>query len=263
MASNFAVASDDIIKSTRNFAAWWTLAEDDLRGRYARTALGPFWVTLSHAIFVCGYAVWSSLILKQELQSQFLYVATSLTVWLWISSALSEGASIYARAHTLLLSYDLPVSLHVHRAALGQFFGFLHNMLVYIAVALIVKHQFSPVMLLALPGVVLIYITTIGWGLGLGVLGQRYRDLSPLIMSVMGALFILTPVFWRVEDIKGSEWLAHFNPFYHLLEVVRAPLLGHSPSTENWIVASVFAFATLLAGSAFFVSYRKQLSYWI
>jgi ABC-type polysaccharide/polyol phosphate export permease len=263
MNSSRSIASRDLAGGISNFRAWTTLAFDDLESRYARTALGPFWVTISHAIFVCGYAFWSSVVLKQDLAAQFLYVATSLTVWIFISTSLSEAPYVYARAHSIIMAYDLPISLHVHRAVLGQGIAFLHNMFVYVAVIALVQNPLNANCLLAIPGAAIVYVAATGWTLSLGVLAQRFRDIGPLMQSVLGALFILTPVFWRVSDIQKGQWIAHFNPFYYLLEVVRAPLLGTVPTGGTWVIAIAVACASLLSGIYAFVAFRKQLSYWM
>lgn len=253
----------DLWQGYVNWQAWVGLATDDLVGRYARTLIGPFWVTLSHAVFVMGYAWWSSLVLSADFHDQIVYLAAGLTIWLMIANCLSESSHLYERALPILMAYDLPISLHVHRAVIGHFFSFGHNILVFVAVVIIFQFPINLNILLAIPGLLLIYVTLTGISLGLGVLGRRYRDLGPLISSIVGALFILTPIFWRRVESSPQAKLADLNPIYHLVEVVRAPMLGTLPSATNWIIAGATALLVLLFGILAFSHYRKQLSYWI
>jgi ABC-type polysaccharide/polyol phosphate export permease len=254
---------NDLVEGFLSFRAWTMLALDDLASRYSRTVIGPFWMTIAHAFFVFGYAYWSSVILKQDITVQLPYVAAGLSVWFWISSSLVEAGSIYGRAIPLITAYNLPISLHVHRAVAGQFFSFLHNLVVLIVALVIVAKPLSWHFLLALPGMFIVYCTCIGWTLGLGVLGMRYRDIAPLINSIVGMFFILTPIFWRRADIASAEWMADYNPFYHLIEVVREPFLGGLPSAQNWIVATSIAVVSLLVGGYVFATNRNRLPYWL
>jgi lipopolysaccharide transport system permease protein len=246
-----------------NWRAWLGLAIDDLATRYARTVIGPFWVTLSHAVFVLGYAWWSSLVLTANFSEQIIYLAAGLTVWLMIANCLSDSCALYERAVPILMAYDLPVSMHVHRSVMGHFFSFGHNLLVFFAVIAVFGNPMNINTLLVIPALVVLYIAMTGIALGLGVFGRRYRDVGPLISSIVGALFILTPIFWRRGAVGAQSHLADLNPLYHLVEIVRAPMLGLVPSHTNWIVAIGFSLICLIVGGLTFANYRKQLSYWI
>jgi len=41
---------------------------------------------------------------------------------------------------------------------------------------------------------------------------------------------------WKPELLQTRTYITDFNPFFHLLEIVRAPLLGAVPTTENYLV---------------------------
>jgi lipopolysaccharide transport system permease protein len=257
-----AVARQDLVKGFTSVRAWTALAWDDLLARYARTVIGPCWMTIAHAFFVFGYAYWSSVILGHPMADHLPYIAAGLTVWIWISTSLVEAGNVYVRASALVTAYDLPLSLQVHRAVAGQFLAMCHNMLVFVAVLAMVQAAPGWTILLAVPGIVVVYAAAVGWTLILGLLGTRYRDVAPLITSVVGMLFILTPIFWRRSDVATAPWLADWNPFFHLIEVVRAPLLGLMPSATNWIVATCMAAVLLGAGAFSFMANRARLSYW-
>jgi ABC-2 type transport system permease protein/lipopolysaccharide transport system permease protein len=53
------------------------------------------------------------------------------------------------------------------------------------------------------------------------------------------------------------------NPFYHYLEVVRQPLLGHAPTTLNWIVVVGMTMLLGLVSFVFFSRYRSKITYWV
>lgn len=65
-----------------------------------------------------------------------------------------------------------------------------------------------------------------------------------------------------VRDI-GRGLIAEINPFYHLIELVRAPLLGSAPDPLSWFVVSAmcvggFALAALVVTRA-----HRRLVHWL
>jgi lipopolysaccharide transport system permease protein len=97
----------------------------------------------------------------------------------------------------------------------------------------------------------------------LGMLCLRFRDMVPLVSNLVQIAFFLTPVMWRKEMLGRYQWAADFNPLYHFLEVVRAPLLGAQPSAASW----AWVLGVTLAGYAltivFLSRYRSRIAYWI
>ena len=55
----------------------------------------------------------------------------------------------------------------------------------------------------------------------------------------MQVVFYLTPIMWLPNLLpeRAGMYMLTFNPFFHLIEIVRAPLLGQLPSTQNWLAA--------------------------
>ncbi|GBF56654.1 teichoic acid translocation permease protein TagG [Candidatus Phycosocius bacilliformis] len=256
-------ALNDIREGALNWRAWGVLATDDLQARYRRTVLGPFWVTIAHAFFVAGYAYWSSAVLKQPLAEAFLYVAAGLTVWAFIASSLCEAPGIFPRTAGFITSYDLPISLQIFRVVLGQVLTLGHNFVVYLAALAFVGTWPGMVAFMAIPGLIVVSLACVSWSFFLSILGARYRDVGPLLNSVVGMLMIMTPVFWRKADIGSATWLAEANPIYHLIELIRAPLLGNMPTAVNWAASlTVVAVCTVISLVAF-VRQRRNITYWL
>ena len=99
-----------------------------------------------------------------------------------------------------------------------------------------------------------------------GILGARYRDLSEIFQAVMRIAFLATPIIWMPgEGGRGGVMGAYltFNPFYHFLEVVRAPLLGQPVALLSWGV--VLAFTVFGFTLAFFMNrrYARFVPLWV
>jgi lipopolysaccharide transport system permease protein len=118
-------------------------------------------------------------------------------------------------------------------------------------------------MLKILPGLALWLLDGIAACVLLGALGARFRDITPIIGSILQIVFFITPIIWKPELMKhGRRWLA-LNPFYDLLEIVRQPLLGGTLTPQ--IIWSAIGFSLLLCAltALLFTRVRARLAYWV
>jgi ABC-2 type transport system permease protein/lipopolysaccharide transport system permease protein len=53
------------------------------------------------------------------------------------------------------------------------------------------------------------------------------------------------------------------NPFYHMVEILRAPMLGLSPPLESWIAVILIAVCGWMITLFFYSAYRWRIAYWI
>jgi ABC-type polysaccharide/polyol phosphate export permease len=102
-----------------------------------------------------------------------------------------------------------------------------------------------------IPGLVLLGVVGLFLMAIFAHLNVRFRDTAHLAGVAMQVLFYVTPVLWPAEMLRGRAlgWIVDMNPLYHLLEVIRQPLLLARPaSLENYIVG--VAIAACLGGLA-------------
>jgi lipopolysaccharide transport system permease protein len=68
-------------------------------------------------------------------------------------------------------------------------------------------------------------------------ISTRFRDVPHALGLVLQALYLVSPIYFETKVFRsgGLDWLIDYNPIYHLLEIVRAPLLrGEWPRLENY-----------------------------
>jgi len=119
------------------------------------------------------------------------------------------------------------------------------------------------VALLAIPGLLLVLLNGATATLFIGMMSARFRDVPQLINSVVQIVFFVTPIMWKPELLRSRTFIADFNPFYHLLEIVRAPLLGSLPSTKSYIAVLLITLVNVVIVGAFFARFRSRISYWV
>ena len=80
----------------------------------------------------------------------------------------------------------------------------------------------------------------------------------------MQIAFFISPIIWKPELLAGMQReLLPLNPFFSLLEIVRAPLFGALPDAVVW--TSALGYSAVLIGVAWvaFVRVRGRLAFWV
>ena len=126
----------------------------------------------------------------------------------------------------MIRAVRMPLFLHAIRMLLRNVLVLMHNVVVIVVVDIIFSVWPGVYAFLALPGFAVWAVDALAVGLLLGAICARYRDVGPIVGSVMQIAFFLTPVIWQPHQLGDGAVLLPLNPFYAVLEIVRAPLLG-------------------------------------
>lgn len=260
------LALKDLLDGLIKWRIWLMLAYQDVRLRYRRSVLGPFWLTISMAITSYSMGYLYSHLFHTDLQTYFPFLVAGMLTWGLISSQISDLTEALSSGGGLIKQIKLPYSLYVHRVAMRNLIVFFHNMVVIIPI-LAIFHQVAKVnlhTLLLIPGLAVAYVNAITYGLILALIGARYRDIAQIIKSLIQVAFFLTPVMWNANILPPKDWFIFaFNPFYAFVELIRAPLLGQVPSLTSLIMVSVVTVIGAAVCYKMFARYRSRIVYWL
>jgi homopolymeric O-antigen transport system permease protein len=264
VSKRVAQATDDLVSGARQWWIWSSLAWQDVRLRYRGSLLGPFWLTISMAIMIATLGVLYSTLFKLDIHTYLPFLTLGLLFWALISTIVLDGCNCLMSAETIIRQVRMPFSVHVYRVLYRNVIILGHNFVVFIAVLLIFHVQLDADTLLVVPGLAILLITGCAVSLLLGMVGARFRDLGPIVGSVIQIAMFVTPIFWDPTTLHGRHlWLVNGNPFYAMLEVVRAPLLGHSPSAMSWELAIGTMIVSWIVAFAFFARFRTRIPFWV
>ena len=256
-------AIKDLIDGFKQTQVWLTFAMMDVKLLYRRTYLGPFWITISMGAMVAALGYVFGTIFKADVATYIPYLAIGIIIWTYISSTISDGCTTFTNSTSYIKNLSLPLSVYLYRMLARNFIIMLHNMLIVLAIFLIFPPSFSPVYLLAIPGIILLTLNLSWIALFFGIIGSRYRDIPAAITSVLAIGYLVTPVFWNADIVNDRSHIVDYNPFYHLIKIVRAPLLGEMPTSINYLVC----LGMLAIGTAITLFLYKlkshRLSYWL
>lgn len=242
---------------------WLRLGWNDILQRYRRSVLGPLWLTVSMAIMIVSLGVVYAEIFQSPIDDFLPYLCLGFLVWGYFSGFLTDAGLLFVGSETYIKQIKLPYFLYVCRATWSKVIIFAHNFVIYLGV--IAYFHIWPGLngLLAVPGFLLLTINGALITLFIGMVSARFRDIPQVIGSFVQILFFITPIMWKSDQLKNRTFIADWNPFYHLVEIVRAPLLGDAPSASTYVVVGTITLINLVVVGLFFRRFRERISYWV
>lgn len=260
------LARNDIMQALKDWRIWLMLAYQDIKLRYRRSILGPFWITLSMAITVYSMGYLYGHLFHIELEQYYPFLVAGMLSWSLISTVILDMIDGLINSESLIKQIKLPYTLYIHRIAARNILIFFHNMLVIIPVLALFHHyaKVNVYSLLLIPSLFVIYFNSITYGVVLGMIGARYRDVSQIVKSLVQVIFFVTPVMWAPGVLgRHTAYFVDLNPFYAYIEIIRQPLLGHLPTPTNCLVVLAVTLLGLLFSFSMLKKYRARIVYWL
>jgi len=260
------LALQDISKGFLSWHIWLMLAWQDIKLRYRRSILGPFWITISMAVTVYTMGFLYGHLFHMDLQQYYPYLVSGMLTWALISSAITELTDTFITSDGLLKQIKLPYSLYLHRVIARNMIIFFHNLLVMLPIYFIFHEgaKFNFNTLLILPGLAILYLNAFIYGLVLAMIGARFRDISQIIKSLVQIIFFVTPIMWNPSILPEKYKLfVMLNPVYSYIELVRAPLTGKLPAAFTLGMTGLLTIIGIMICARLFVPYRSRIIYWL
>lgn len=252
----------DVYSGVRYWNIWGLMAWLDVRQRYRRSLIGPFWLTISMAISISALGLLYAHLFKVDTTQFIPFLGIGFVVWAFIANSLNEGCSAFIQADGIIKQIKTPLSIFVYRILWRNSIILFHNAIIVIALLIYFQINVSSAILWVIPGLLLLVLNLVWISLLFGMLATRFRDLIQIIASVVQIGFFITPINWKPEMLAQYSYLNEFNPFFHAVEVVRAPLLGYVPLT-SYIALLGMLLVGGLSGLFFMKRYKYRLAYWL
>lgn len=283
----FGRAFEDITTAWKHRELWGHLGWQDIKQRYRRSVIGPLWITISMGTTALALGLLYSQLFDEDTATFLPYVTAGFVIWGFILGCVTEGTDVFIANEGIIKHLPAPITVHVLRLVWRQTLFFLHNLIVYVVVLAIffgrlgheytmrndpeIKPGISWDILLAIPGFALLAINGVWIALLFGIISTRFRDIPPVVHSFINLVFFMTPIVWHagvLNKVSGGKggWrvmIAELNPVYHYLEIVRAPLLGHTIDWHHWAIVGVLTVVGWTLALVALRNWRARVSYWV
>ncbi len=238
---------------------WTHLAFSDLRSRWRRSFFGIFWTIIQPLGLTVLISFVFGKIFNTPIREYAPYILSGIIVWDFICQCCINGSLCFVQADAYIKQCKHPLAIYSLRTTLVNLIilGFASTSL-FLWILFLFPENFglSWISLLMAP----IIFILIGWPIAtvLAYFGTIYRDIPHALGLVLQAFWFISPIYFEEKVFrKGLEFLITYNPIYHLLQIVRAPLLhGQFPTVANY--AYCFGTALFLIILCLLVGARKE-----
>jgi ABC-2 type transport system permease protein len=258
----------DLVTGFGKRELWLHLGWQDIKQRYRRSVLGPIWITIATGTMAVALGGLYSQLFHLPLAEHLPYVTLGLIIWNLINASILEGADVFIANEGLIKQLPTPLSVHVYRLVWRQVLLFAHNIIIFVIIAIIFPKPWSWADLSVIPALALIVANCVWVALCFGILATRYRDISPLLASLVQLLFYITPIIWNDQTLRlqgAGTWakIIELNPLLHYMDIVRAPLLGEPQELRHWVVVITLTVLGWVVAALAMRQYRARVPYWV
>ncbi len=255
----------DIKAALRSRGLARRLAWQEITQRYRRSTLGPLWITLSLSIMIATMGLIFSQLYHIDPSDYLPFLCSGLIIWNFVSNVVSDSCSCFMSSQAILKQLPIPLFTYPLKLIYKNLIISFHNIIIFPIVLIIFHKNVGLISLLSIPGLVLL-ILNISWiSIILALISTRYRDFPQLVNSMMQIITYVTPIMWMPKSLSANAYyfLVHLNPVHHILNVVRAPLLGDIPSVNSWILSSISAIIGWTVTLYYFGKLKNRVVLWI
>ena len=263
MGGEFSGAIADIAWGLRLAPLWVSLGWDQTVARFRRTVLGPFWLSANLIAIALAMSYIFGGMMGGGYAKVFPVLISGLLSWAVIGGPITEAAGVFIGSAGLMTSQKLPLNFHVIQKMNMRFINFVAQLLALWIIFLLFRIGSLPAwpILIGLP---LVMANSFFLSIIIAAPSTRFRDVTQLTGFVMQIMFFITPVFWAPDRMNTRyRFILDYNPFAHMVELVRQPLLGRTPALVHY--AWALGTGILFGGLAILTLalYRKRIVFWL
>ncbi len=258
------IALVDVAAGMQAANIWGRLGWRETKRRYRRTVFGPFWTTVSLGIFVLTLGLLWANLWHQDAKAYLPYLTSGMLCWTLFSAVCNEGCVGFHSYEMLIKQIRISYTLLACAIVWRNLIVFLHNMSIFVLVCLYAGVSVTWSTLLVVPGLLLLSLNLVWIATLFGAMCARYRDIHQLVTNLLQISLFLTPIFWSPNQLRGRvATVAEYNPLYHLVAVVREPLLGNAPQPLHWTVVGVITVIGWALTLQVMCKFRHRIVYWL
>lgn len=224
------------IWSARYF--WVHLALADMRARWRRSYLGPVWSVLQPLGMTALIAFVLGRLMKIDVIDFAPYILSGIIFWEYISATANSGSVAFIQNEPYIKQYRHPLAIYTLRTAFGNLLVFVLASVALFGWVLVFRPHNLGWSWLSWPLCVPMMLL-VAWPLAtlLAYATVRFRDIPHALGLILQAAWFVSPIYFETKFFRdsGLSGLVDYNPLYHLLQTIRAPLLyGEWPTPTNY-----------------------------
>ncbi len=229
--------------------------------RYRGSYFGFLWIVLE-PLFILSilYVVFSTI--RAGSGSEFaVYLLSGIILFQVFARGTQHGLSIFRKNEGILKSLKIKNEIFPVSSTISTSITMIIQVCLFFIIASILNHNFSETLVYFPISLILLFFLILGLCYLLSVLYVYIRDIQPAWGILITALFFISPIFWRLDDVEGILLTVHyFNPFGQIVELAHDSIFGNAISFEDLAFTSIFVIAIFFVGFGIFKKFEKNIS---
>ncbi|MEQ0777178.1 ABC transporter permease [Paraburkholderia tropica] len=253
----------DLKNSIASWRLWTLLGWLEVRQRYARSRVGPFWLTISMGVMIASIGIVYGTLFGMHMSDYLPFLASSLVMWNAFSQMVQEGSVAYINSGTYIRQASTPKLIYQMQVIWRNLVVLAHNFVIILILLAIFGVKDWASLALFVPALAVYLLNALWIGMLAGLLSARFRDLPQIIAALIQVAFYVTPIIYRPTALNRFSFIVEWNPLAYLIELVRGPLIGQAPSALTWgvtvgMLVIGWPLALFMTGR-----YLKRIPYWV
>lgn len=241
------------------------LVSRDFKIKYKRSVLGALWSFVNPLLMMSVQYFVFSTIFKADITNYPVYLLAGIVLFNFFSE--STNISLYAVTGNagLITKVYVPKYIYPVSKVVSTGINLLVSLLPLLIMCLATGVKITKAWLLIPFDLLLLLVFCIGIGFILSAVMVFFRDMQ-FIWSVFCMVFTYaTPIFYPESILPDTfKGVLAVNPMYHFIQFFRKIILeGISPQPRDYLVCTLIAAASILAGFFVFRKTQDQFIFYI
>lgn len=256
----------ELAQSFRNPEFWALSSWLDIIVKARKSSFGILWLMAPSVVYVFGLGKFFAAMQPGSHGMFYAHVALGAMIFRSLMSSVIGSANIFHGSHSFIMDGHVRLTDYLLQSLAKSFFDMCMYLPV-VAIALVIYGNVSLLGLLwAFIALVVIYINGLWISAVFGLAGARYPDFGQLLNNVSIFLFLLTPIIWYPDAVPAGSHRAQLmraNPFYHFVEIFRAPIMGEPVEHVSIYYVAALTIGGLAIASVAYRRYARFVPLWI
>ena len=247
---------------------FWTLAQRDLKVRYAQTMLGFIWAFVQplSALLIFTFVFDKVANVETNTDAPYqIFAMSGMIAWTYFAFVLNQAGSSIIGAQGMVKKIFFPrLIIPLSKAVVG-FVDF--GIAFVLMMGLMVYHQYVPSSnIIYLPIFILLtIITALAVGIWVSVLTIRYRDFQQVVPFMVQFGLYATPIGYTAQTAtdKLPNWLSvlyYLNPMAGVIDGFRWCILGSNPPTDYAYISFSIVGIIFITGLYYFKKVERVMA---
>ncbi len=238
----------------------WMLSYRDIRIRYAQTFLGISWSVINPMITMLLLYFVFSIVTRVDTQGipAMVYILAGLTAWTYFARTVGESGQSLIGAQSLVKKIYFPRMVIPISKAISGLMELGIVLILLVLMLILYRLPFHGQMLMIVPFLLLLILTSLGLGIWVAALSIRFRDFNHMLPLMLRIGLFLSPVAYGAALVPDQyATLYNLNPLTGIIEGIRWSLFDTPlPVEQVWI--SIGVMSILLATGIWYFQRMEQ-----